>query len=79
MTERICISSLTFCLLAIIFLFSAPSPAGENGEDECRNHLEPGSWSVQFQIADDINLRPFNGKVISLKYHFSEKRPFAWA
>ena len=75
MPERIRFFSVVVCLFAVIILCPALLSAGERGPEqkEPHNYLQPGSWSVQFQIADDFNLSPFNNKVISLKYHLSEK------
>jgi len=72
MSERMRFFSLSFCILVIIIIFPVLLSAGQV-EKERHNYLKPGSWSVQFQIADEINLRPFNSKAISLKHHLSEK------
>jgi len=44
----------------------------EQTEDTRRNSLEAGAWAIQFQITEEIGLKPFNGMMISLKRHLSE-------
>lgn len=73
MRQKIRTISIFLSLMAVIITFPALSSAEQQKHDKCTSYFEPGSWSVQFQIADQINLEPFNGKAISLKYHLSEK------
>ncbi|HEU4365242.1 MAG TPA: hypothetical protein VFT13_07225 [Candidatus Krumholzibacteria bacterium] len=49
-----------------------PSP----GDDARKNSLVPGAWAIQFQIEDDIGVKPFNGMSISLKRHVSSQSAF---
>jgi hypothetical protein len=50
------------------------APAAEEAKEDARpNSLYPGSWSLQFQIADYVGLEPFNGMIVSVKRHFSER------
>jgi len=37
------------------------------------NSLQPGSWSLQFQITEDFRVRAFQGVLVSAKYHYSER------
>lgn len=50
------------------------APVAEEAKKDGRpNSLYPGSWSLQFQITEDIGLKPFNGMIVSMKRHFSER------
>ncbi len=51
----------------------AAAAAEETKTDARPNSLYPGSWSLQFQITEDIGLKPFNGMIFSVKRHFSER------
>jgi hypothetical protein len=52
----------------------AAAPAAEEAKEDARpNSLYPGSWSLQFQIAENISLEPFNGMIFSVKRHFSDR------
>jgi len=55
----------------------APAPAAGAAEEAKAairpNSLYPGSWSLQFQITGEIGLKPFNGMIVSVKRHFSER------
>jgi hypothetical protein len=61
----------SFLLAAVAFSPRAQA-AEKTGEDARANSLYPGSWSLQFQITDEIGLKPFNGMIVSAKRHFSE-------
>lgn len=41
-----------------------------------RNSLRPGSWSLQFEVAEDFTLKDFNGLLLSLKKHTSAGKAF---
>lgn len=59
------------------FLSTELLAESENREMNKRdNSLYPGSWSIQFQIEDDIGLKPFNGMIISVKRHVSKQSAF---
>ena len=58
-------------VLAVVLVTTA-GHAQEQAETVRRNSLEPGAWAIQFQITEEIGLKPFNGMMISLKRHFSE-------
>lgn len=60
------------CFLAVAASADAPEPIDEGR----RNSLSPGAWAIQFQIEDDIGLKPFNGMSISLKRHISSRSAF---
>lgn len=72
--------SYAMILLAVVCSFllagAALSPAAgadeKTKEDARANSLNPGSWSLQFQITDEFGLKPFNGMIVSAKRHFSE-------
>lgn len=74
-------SSYAMILLAVACSFllagAAPSPAAgadeKTGEDARANSLSPGSWSLQFQITDELGLKPFNGMMVSVKRHWSRQ------
>jgi hypothetical protein len=65
--------SISICLSIIAVMLMLPAALSAEEKMRCRRDLEPGSWSLQFQIADDINLRAFNGMMISVKRHFNER------
>ncbi len=75
--KRIIITWLSICVGGVLI-----SPSTLYAGDETQvttkrsNSLYPGSWSIQFQIEDDIGLKPFNGKIISLKRHVSRTTAF---
>lgn len=63
----------------IIWLFSlmlvmAAGAAVAGADDGRDNSIEPGSWSIQFRIAENFQLNSFSGSAISIKRHWSDKR-----
>jgi hypothetical protein len=60
-------------LLASAAFAPAAQAAEKTGEDARANSLYPGSWSLQFQITDQLGLKPFNGMMISAKRHLSRQ------
>ena len=57
--------------------FSQAAPAAEKVSEDARpNSLCPGSWALQFQITDELGLKPFNGMIASAKRHFSSHSAF---
>ncbi|UCF06517.1 MAG: hypothetical protein JSV33_05690 [bacterium] len=68
--------SLIFFIVFLSFLCSSVF-AGESGKENVReNSLHPGSWSLQFQIEDDLVLKKFGGMIISVKRHLSRHSAF---
>ena len=57
-----------FLVTSLLF---AQNEKSEN-EKEKVNSLEKGSWSLQFQIANNFQLKSFSGQTISAKYHLTE-------
>ncbi|MCK4329861.1 hypothetical protein KAX02_08460 [candidate division WOR-3 bacterium] len=64
-------------LMSGVSLFSQ-SLAEENVVEKSPrdNSLHAGSWSFQFQLEDDIGLKPFNSMIISFKRHTSRHSAF---
>lgn len=74
--------AVALLVFACLFLpagiaFSRAAPAAEKAPEDVRpNSLRPGSWALQFQITDELGLRPFNGMIVSAKRHFSSHSAF---
>ncbi len=43
---------------------------------QARNSLRSGSWSLQFEVAEDFTLKDFNGLLLSIKKHTSAGKAF---
>lgn len=75
--KRTIIACLSVCIVGTMILPQTLFAENETEEQATRcNSLAPGSWSIQFQIENDIGLKPFNGKIISLKRHIARKTAF---
>ena len=61
-----------FLLLFLIAPLLIAQSENSVNEKEKVNSLESGSWSLQFQITDNFQLKSFSGQTISVKYHFTE-------
>jgi len=64
------------CTMVFVCLMTAALLCAIGFEQACaeRAHsLEPGSWSLQFQINDNIGLKSFNGMNVSAKRHWSDR------
>jgi hypothetical protein len=70
---------LSFLILSGLFAGTALADTPPASESTRKNSLAPGSWAIQFQVADDIGLRPFNGMSVSLKRHTSARSAFRLA
>ena len=68
--------ALTIMAIVVTLLLVKTADAQDEEEKSRKNSLEPGAWAIQFQIEDDIGLKPFNGMIISLKRHFSSHSAF---
>lgn len=67
-------SHVRIALILVCFLAGAAyAGTPEGNADGRRNSLVPGAWAIQFQIEDDIGLKPFNGMSVSLKRHFTSR------
>jgi opacity protein-like surface antigen len=60
-------------LAAGVAVSPAASAAETTGDGTRPNSLYPGSWSIQFQTTEYLGLKPFNGKLVSLKRHLSNR------
>jgi hypothetical protein len=61
-------------ILFTALLLSIPcwSVAGDDGgESKKENSLQPGSWSLQFQLEEELSIEPFDGLIVAVKRHFS--------
>jgi hypothetical protein len=62
---------ISMTLIAVTFVDASAESATD------RDHsLAAGSWALQFQLEDDIGLKPYNGMTISLKKHLSAQSAF---
>lgn len=62
-------SKLPFWALLLILILSSVLSA----QDKPKNSLADGSWSMQFRISDNFTLSTFDGALLSVKKHLSNK------
>jgi hypothetical protein len=62
------ISALTALLLIIPCLAFADNDADKSKRE---NSLQPGSWSLHFQLEEELSIEPFDGLIVALKRHMS--------
>jgi hypothetical protein len=60
--------TVIMCVAPSIVLAEEPEASSAR-----ENSLHAGSWSLQFQIEEDIGLKPFSGMIISVKRHISRR------
>lgn len=66
-----------FVLPLLMICFAQPkvfAQAGAASADQAQSSLRAGAWALQFQIADKILFRDFQGVGISGTHHFSDKK-----
>lgn len=60
-------------LIALSMLIPCLAFSDDSGDESKKeNSLQPGSWSIQFQLEEELSLEPFDGLIIAMKRHFSK-------
>lgn len=63
-------------LLSAVMLLSPVLTGDARAQKQSANSppaLHTGAWALQFQIDDNFQLSPFQGAVLSLKHHYSDR------